>query len=73
MTGRVLLAWYGYLAITPQNHLRNVTVTGLARSSLQYDCTKGNEMKAPGATRKRLAPSFIRGNEKRLEQHEAKK
>jgi hypothetical protein len=31
-------------------------------------------MKAPGATRvKRLAPSFIRGNEKRLEQHEAKK
>jgi hypothetical protein len=47
MTGRVLSAWYGYLAITPQNHLRNVTVTGLARSSLH----KGNEMKAPGATR----------------------
>ncbi len=38
MTGRVLLAWYGYLAIMPRNHLNNVTVTGLARSSRRYDC-----------------------------------
>ena len=32
MTGKAILAWYGYLAIMPQNHLKNVTVTGPARS-----------------------------------------
>ena len=33
MTGKAILAWYGYLAIMPQNHLNNVTVTGPARSN----------------------------------------
>jgi hypothetical protein len=39
MTRKALSGWYGYLAIMPQNHLNNVTVTGPALSSRWHDCS----------------------------------
>jgi hypothetical protein len=41
MAGWALTAWYGYLAIIPQNHLNNVTAIGPARSNRRYECTIG--------------------------------